>query len=433
MLPTLMAALCVWAHFALACPDPLSRMAESTNGTNQSTGRHRRLFSLNRIDNPPAGYQKWLGPWPWNDNCQKYQVTYCFENQQTHDEMWDVWKGAVARWGPAMLGNSDLEITWDPSCTDVHCICQVEGVRHPDTLVIKLSGPGEPFHATLGYGYGTDKPGRHDLYGNSFAWDQSITQVEQQEEASVSLAHELGHVFGLEHEHQRPDAYTELTINCQAVRGYSEARAKAVVSLDPAFAPQESADNRMTKVCTRPELAATIFPNLLHLMPYKDHYQPGYWGPTFYTPVSHGALFDHQSIMMYSSATYARAFNPDDRSTWTLSHIYDRYPDWGPRLKHIVVRGGTTNPKYQSISEGDARRIKLLYPQGGPPKGSHKRNDGSTTENATVSAIPMRNITVGNRTVGHWAPVKFVSAQSESQHHRYTDPIRSFQGSSRQQ
>jgi len=107
MILALLAATWVWTQVALACPDPLSLIANSTDRTKPSTTLHRRWFSLNGIHRPPAPYQNyqwWGGPWPWRADCKKYRVTCCFEDQQTHDEMWEVFMTAVGRWSAAMLG-----------------------------------------------------------------------------------------------------------------------------------------------------------------------------------------------------------------------------------------------------------------------------------------------------------------------------------------
>ena len=60
-----------------------------------------------------------------------------------------------------------------------------------------------------------------------------------------------GHVIGLDHEHQRPDAAKYLKADCTAVRGYAEAKLK-VMSVktgdEPAVTAKMSVEEKMNLV-----------------------------------------------------------------------------------------------------------------------------------------------------------------------------------------
>ena len=58
----------------------------------------------------------------------------------------------------------------------------------------------------------------------------------------------VGHVIGLAHEHQRPDAYTYIDFRCENLIGYEEAKAEVSAdTTDPEFA-FKSADERIRMV-----------------------------------------------------------------------------------------------------------------------------------------------------------------------------------------
>jgi len=192
--------------------------------------------------------------------------------------------------------------------------------------------------------------------------------MEQNERAAFSLAHEPGYVFGLDHEHQRSDATDEVIINCAALAGFAIARANVAQAVHPEFMINESGDDRMKKVCTRPDLAAIYVPTLLSLPPFEREgdFHPGYRSPLIYMEESHGPLFDHKSIMMYGSAHFAESYNLDNRSTWTLISRYDRYPEWGPRYAGIVAEGGNTNVRDASISPGRHTENRSPLPERRP-------------------------------------------------------------------
>ncbi|QDS73477.1 hypothetical protein FKW77_009063 [Venturia effusa] len=89
------------------------------------------------------------------------------------------------------------------------------GLTH-DTVHIQYDDPGS-ISATIGYYRRTCAPGRHRLFFNpNQAQPQEVAR-----DAHWAMTHELGHVLGLLHEHQRPDAGQHITLVCSAIAGYS--------------------------------------------------------------------------------------------------------------------------------------------------------------------------------------------------------------------
>lgn len=103
-----------------------------------------------------------------------------------------------------------------------------------------------------------------------------------------------GHVIGLLHEHQRPDARQSLRYDCSALVGYAEAErvvSTLVPAQQPEFRPFMPLEDNMRMVCTQPALARKYFPLALSYMPRDDH------SPTYQA----SPQFDIDSLMLFSS------------------------------------------------------------------------------------------------------------------------------------
>lgn len=123
----------------------------------------------------------------------------------------------------------------------------------------------------VGYQYGDygDKAAcRHYLVGREHDPSTDYPPADEWDDyAQYTAAHEIGHVLGLLHEHQRPDAGEHMRINCPAVGGYEEAKKDIEKVKDDEFADSDDAAKRMEKICSSMELAAKYFTELNAFLP----------------------------------------------------------------------------------------------------------------------------------------------------------------------
>jgi len=98
--------------------------ARDANQTDATNGTQPRSYIWDNVNVQPGNqHDSWRGAWLWNDNCNKYLIKYCFEDQNTLNAAWAPFIGALARWAPAMGQNSDVWFAPDPLCADVRCVC----------------------------------------------------------------------------------------------------------------------------------------------------------------------------------------------------------------------------------------------------------------------------------------------------------------------
>ncbi|KAH7072074.1 hypothetical protein BKA63DRAFT_568004 [Paraphoma chrysanthemicola] len=189
-----------------------------------------------------------------------------------------------------------------------------------DALVIRR-GPHNYGRGSLGY-YKNGEQGRHILQQGLGNEDFQILW---------SMAHELGHVFGLLHEHSRPDRDNYVQFNCINLAGFEEALKRAYAD---GYNKQD--------LCTREDVADRYgFPSLEY-MP-----DPQGW---------RSAEYDHDSIMHYPSQAHANVDLVIDPNN----------PDFYPlvRLSGAERKKKMNFPPEEDfeISAGDVGAIRDMYP-----------------------------------------------------------------------
>ncbi|KAH6625703.1 hypothetical protein C7974DRAFT_414198 [Boeremia exigua] len=186
-----------------------------------------------------------------------------------------------------------------------------------DTLAIFLDPTFDGARATTGYDAASTDEGRH----------QMVLGVDSD---PVEIAHELGHVLGMSHEHIRSDRDAHVLYTCTSVLGYADAlsRAMATESLSAEAAHQRLCDDRA--FAQKYDFAGSQFTKNPH---GRVHDEPG--------------GFDAKSIMLYDSDVFAGEGAP------------------------LVLLGGGRIERNVEPSVGDVAWVKLWYPWvGGGPSGS---------------------------------------------------------------
>lgn len=151
--------------------------SESEHRGNATLDHQRRLYGLVRIEGPPPpGFGTWLSPWPWNEQCKKYRIQYCFEDELALKALHEMFRKAIGRWSKALDDDvSDLEIVPDAFCKDSECVCKKD-VTAPETVVVKKAMPHDRTFVSLGDLYGIDTPGRHYIQINPMVFDPPMEE-----------------------------------------------------------------------------------------------------------------------------------------------------------------------------------------------------------------------------------------------------------------
>ncbi|KAK5119469.1 hypothetical protein LTR85_007569 [Meristemomyces frigidus] len=246
---------------------------------------------------------------------------------------------------------------WDCVCTNTmdgtaFAIYDSQSPANPQQRSFKTA-------ASLGYYYDNTMRWRHVLHMGKL---DPAKVAESTPDAIQAMAHELGHIIGLQHEHQRRDAGQFVDFLCHNVAGYDQVLATIGTRSDPAFTPGMTAEQRMAKVCSDYTLAGTYFPPATDYMPLINARPED-------AHLEYGDIFDHRSIMIYSSWEGKDA---QLANRMVLAKNPAAYPLQTP----YIYLGGHSNPSFVSVSVWDIVRMAQLYPIG----------PDATTTDATIAA-----------------------------------------------
>ncbi|KAK4505332.1 hypothetical protein PRZ48_003295 [Zasmidium cellare] len=325
--------------------------------------------------------RRWYGVQPWDQTAEKdprritpcpitcqnpveQPVRYCFRDKRSAKNLGEIVDKAVVGWSHAMV-HSALRIQLDPGTGgDPEITCADERVAK-DALVISDEtrdgdedynlGPDCPTAATLGYQFIPEGrptlPFRHRLRFCGYLADN---EHRTKESAVRQMMHELGHVIGLAHEHQRPDRDEHIKFMCKRLWGYDEALEAAMKDEQGMMYDSEDEsddeETRVLKICNYPYYAKAYFPQALDYIRgdrFRGDEEEQIWKNRQFSD-----KFDFDSIMIYSSSDLAK--EEEKRPMVRRSDRSDFY------------MGGSPDDDKVSISAGDIARVAQLYDNGTP-------------------------------------------------------------------
>ncbi|KAL1793683.1 hypothetical protein ACET3X_008665 [Alternaria dauci] len=302
------------------------------NGTDElDTGGHAGFPSSPEKRWPRLPTYQVLIPWCFRDAASEQAI-----GAHVIDRAWETWSRVL---GPASVqnGHNLLFYHWKAVDGNYYPYCyEANGQWNPrvppETVVVSYNHvyqPGVQAQASIGYKATENTPGRHWLV---MTYDAMTRNPE------FAVAHELGHVFGLLHEHQRPDRDYYVGYNCRNVFGFKETLARARAD---GFTEDQ--------LCNQPGVARRY----------------GWAGAEFVKipPIPTDVLtpYDYQSIMHYDCRNGAdpAVYGPDPTNA-LLYPIYG-FSTAGDQAGILPLKGDKPYPHF-TISLGDAAAIRLMYP-----------------------------------------------------------------------
>ncbi|KAF1959726.1 hypothetical protein CC80DRAFT_489827 [Byssothecium circinans] len=288
--------------------------------------------SLQRRESGPRQHTAW----PKN-NDQVSAVTHCYANEESYAKLyihvergWYTWLKKIgpnsSHYGHTLFFTAprveawcyldEAETKWNPYYANY-------------TLVIKVMGD-DAIGGEASTGYTSDKTnhdaGRHYMYmgGAASDWD---------------FAHELGHVFGLLHEHQRPDRDDYVTFSCDNMYGFDDAWKRA--------------EGKFTKAdfCSKSMVGRPFGFQ-------ADEFSKDDSDSTVTAGIS-GPVYDFDSIMHYTSDIFSdpakTEAHPKDASYYPLAKI-----DKTGEVTWRIIPPPKSFPEL-SVSDGDRDAIVALY------------------------------------------------------------------------
>ncbi|OQN96655.1 hypothetical protein B0A48_17295 [Cryoendolithus antarcticus] len=320
--------------------------------------------------------------WPKTDHLgEKLSVvSLCFATEEGYKQLWPLIKAGIENWTPAIFDpagtrQASLVFAPDRACNgDYHCICASPGWDPHSVQILKFSDTS----STVGYHVTKSNVLRIEKSEDWNPDDRTNTAEFGYWERVMATTHELGHIIGLGHEHQRPNSQSlsgnepdvPLLVEIKNLSGYNDLIKEvsgpefiATIRTDfPKMTPDfekhmasSSPEERMMIIWETPKLRAKYIPIASDLASIPE-LDPRGW--------IDGRRHDYLSIMHYSS-WFPPGHDPLPFSPDPIAWMYDnRPPEKASSNKDhpYVFMGGNPNYELVAISPGDMARVRKLYP-----------------------------------------------------------------------
>ncbi|KAH6625712.1 hypothetical protein C7974DRAFT_206176 [Boeremia exigua] len=286
-------------------------------------------------------------PWPEVDRKGRKMriVKYCYSEKHVRDHLdcprfrdaFDKWRQKLDSpafkgttnlyWEELSDGNPDRSKRQPRYCYDADKNWDSKNVPH-DTLAIRIDrNAGKSASSTVGY----DPTREKDLFG------YHIMNIGP-DVTTATIAHELGHVFGMVHEHNRHDSDDYVHFECKSLPNYSETIALARVEnkLNYADAHEKLCNDR--EFADRYKFGSSDF--------VKDPFGRIHDEPTI--------PFDYKSIMLYDSLLASAPACEHDLSVCVLLRYSGDPPNKQLPLERLKLN--------EDPSDGDAKFVQRWYP-----------------------------------------------------------------------